>query len=510
MINNISKNSHENGSRQIIFLSNLSSIRSLSLSQELPNFVENKPSMLPFTKKLFQPIDIASLVFFRLAFGIIMLFDIVGDLWHGWVRKALIQPEFHFTYYGFDWVQPLPGWGMYAVYALLIVANVGIILGWRYRLCAAYFAVGVTYSFLIEKSYYLNHGYLVCLLSWLLLMLPLNRAFSIDALRKPSMATQTAEWWQLFIVKFHIGIVYFFGGIAKLNSDWLQASPIQMWIKHKTDLPIVGPLMDDVWMAYFISYGGLLLDLTVVFFLIWRRTRWLAFAAVLFFHGFNKMLFGIGIFPAMSIVMTLLFFPPDLPRKWGKWILHFLEKHKFTINLPSFFKKNSSTISPTPPSAPTLKRVVSPSVITILLTIYCTVHLLLPLRHHLYEGNASWTEEGHRFAWRMMLRAKSATLVYKVIDPETCEEWLEHPSKHLIKRQEQKVKTHPGMIVQYAHYLAQLYAEKGYPNVEIYARSRAGLNGRKKQDLINKEVNLLTVDYLPYQKANWIVPLDRE
>ena len=40
-------------------------------------------------------------------------------------------------------------------------------------------------------------------------------------------------------------------------------------------------------------------------------------------------------------------------------------------------------------------------------SVFLLVQLTLPLRHYIYQGNVSWTEQGHRFAWHMKLRSKN-------------------------------------------------------------------------------------------------------
>jgi hypothetical protein len=49
----------------------------------------------------------STLAFYRLAFGLMMLFSLIRFASYGWIKKFYIDPEFHFTYYGFGWVKPL-------------------------------------------------------------------------------------------------------------------------------------------------------------------------------------------------------------------------------------------------------------------------------------------------------------------------------------------------------------------------------------------------------------------
>ena len=62
---------------------------------------------------LHQKIDNAQLVVFRIFFGILICCEAFGAIATGWVKKVLIDPKFTFNFIGFDFLQPLPGNGMY-------------------------------------------------------------------------------------------------------------------------------------------------------------------------------------------------------------------------------------------------------------------------------------------------------------------------------------------------------------------------------------------------------------
>src|SRR5688572_25723229 len=59
-----------------------------------------------------------------------------------------------FTYYGFGWVKPWAGDGMYWHFALLRVLAVCITLGLAYRIVMPLFFLGFTYVFLLEQARY--------------------------------------------------------------------------------------------------------------------------------------------------------------------------------------------------------------------------------------------------------------------------------------------------------------------------------------------------------------------
>ena len=100
---------------------------------------------------LFQPVDIAFLVFFRVVFGAIMLWEVYRFFSTGWIRRYFIDPSFYFGYFGFEWVKPWPGNGMYVHFAVLGVAAACILLGFLYRFAMPVFFIGFTYVFCWTK-----------------------------------------------------------------------------------------------------------------------------------------------------------------------------------------------------------------------------------------------------------------------------------------------------------------------------------------------------------------------
>jgi vitamin K-dependent gamma-carboxylase len=142
-----------------------------------------------------------------------------------------------------------------------------------------------------------------------------------------------------------------------------------------------------------------------------------------------------------------------------------------------------------------------------LLALHLAVQIVFPLRHHLYPGDVAWTEEGHRFSWRMKLRSKSHDLSLFVTDPTTGMTWKVDPRDYLQGWQEGEVAGRPDMILQLAHHAAEDFRQRGYPTVEVRARALTSLNGRRKQDLIDPSVDLAT-RHRSVWPADWILPLN--
>ena len=468
-------------------------------------------SLSKITSFLFRPIDIASLVFFRIAFGIICFADVISSFIHLHITKKALEPDgFQFKYYGFEWVKPIDDPGMTIFFIGMLCTSIGILLGKWYRFSAAFFAIGFTYLFLLEKAYYLNHGYLLCVLSFLIVLMPLHRSFSIDVLKKPELRVEQVPYWSLFLLQLMIGIVYFYGGIAKLNMDWLNGLPLKLWLKNQANLPLIGNLLTQEWVAYLMSYGGLILDLTVTFFLIYRPTRIWALGFVLFFHGMNFILFQIGVFPFLSTTLSLLFFPPDFPKKVIRYFGDRFDRLSYYYDRCSDFIQQRYPHAQTIPLSSfnetweTQKKWIPP-----LLSFFILLQILIPLRHHYFEGPVAWTEEGHRYSWRMMLRSKNGYGHFEVIDPATNKRTKVTPDKYLSKRQKRKLFAHPDMILQFAHFLRDKHKAEGSQDVAIYAHIKTRLNGRDYQLYIDSTKNLAAIEWSMWEESDWIVPFHK-
>src|SRR5215211_2985752 len=98
------------------------------------NIPQKTPMLQHGMQRLFAPVDVASLVYFRIAFGLILFYEVLRYFAYGWIRDYYIDPSFHFTYYGFDWIKPWPGDGMYVHFVALGILALCIMLGLQYRL----------------------------------------------------------------------------------------------------------------------------------------------------------------------------------------------------------------------------------------------------------------------------------------------------------------------------------------------------------------------------------------
>jgi vitamin K-dependent gamma-carboxylase len=121
----------------------------------------------------------------------------------------------------------------------------------------------------------------------------------------------------------------------------------------------------------------------------------------------------------------------------------------------------------------------------------------------------NWTEEGHRFSWRMKLRGKDGDAKFKVVQTSTGRLWEFHPEGNLTQKQVDEMAGRPDMILQFAHHLARAMREKGYGDVEVYVTARVSLNGREPELMIDPKVDLAKVKR-SLGHNTWILPLKGE
>ncbi len=427
---------------------------------------------------------LAPLAVFRIVFGATMLFSILRFIAKGWVHDLYVEPEFYFTFYGFDWVKPLGEIGMYLVFGLMAVSFLFQALGLFYRLASIVSFTAFTYVELIDKTNYLNHYYFVSIICLLLIFVPANRYFSLDVIRKPQLKKTHAPAWVIWIFKLQLLIVYFYAGLAKLNPDWfLNAMPLKLWLPSKSNLPLIGSLLNKEWLAYLFSWFGAIYDLSIPFLLLIPRTRLIGYLLVIIFHIMTWVLFQIGMFPFIMIGATLIFFSEGFHIKLiGKFSSKKEKAEKVLLYSSSKIK-----------------------IASILLGVYFALQLFLPFRFALYPGKLFWTEQGYRFSWRVMLMEKAGYAIFHVTDPETGKAWEVNNYDFLTPNQEKMMSTQPDMILQFAHYLEEFYRKNGIESPKITAETYVSLNGSISESFIDPSKDLTELNR-GFENKNWILP----
>jgi vitamin K-dependent gamma-carboxylase len=446
-------------------------------------------SLGPALAALFRPVDAAGLAAFRVLFGLLMLTSTLRFFFHGWIDDFFVAPQFHFKYWGFAWVKAWPAWGMYAHFGLLALLSALITVGLFHRVAIVLFFAGWSYVQLIDVTLYLNHYYLVSLVVLLLIFLPANATFSLDARLRPGARRATVPAIAVYALRFQMALVYTCAGLAKLQADWLmEAQPLRLWLASLTDLPILGPLLAAPGAAQVASWSGFLFDSSIAMFLSLRRTRPFAFAAVLIFHLLTGVFFPIGMFPAIMIVAATVFFSPSWPRRLR-------------------FRAAPASPDPPPiltPHAP--RHLLAPQGLALGgFALFFLLQTTLPFRHFLYGGNVLWHEQGMRFSWRVMVREKNGSLTYHVRAPATGRTWEVSPRDYLRDYQERDMSTQPDLIWQLAQHIGREFDGRGHGRVEVRAEAHVALNGRPSALLIDPHVDLRTVGDGLSPKA-WVLP----
>jgi len=442
-----------------------------------------------FSTWLSTETSIAPLVVFRIIFGLMMFVSTLRFWSKGWIDSLYVKPIHFFHYYGFEWVKPLNQLGMYLVFICLLLASLFIMFGLFYRWAALIYFVLFTYVELIDSTNYLNHYYFISLVSFLLCFLPANRYFSFDVKRNPSLRLSSIPNVYTAVLKFQIGIVYFFAGIAKINYDWLfQAMPMSIWLQAKTNWPIVGNLFAEKWVAYTASWLACVFDLTIVFCLYSKRFRSPAYFILVVFHVITGMMFPIGMFPWIMILATLIFFSPELHLNALKLI-----QSKLKLNKSQDIVRNSL-----------ISHKLKKKLLARVLLLYICFQLLFPFRYLMYPKSLYWTEQGYRFSWRVMLMEKAGTATFFVIDTKTGNKGEVDNSQFLTPTQEKMMATQPDLILQYANIIKQEVESRGLLNPKINAEIYVTLNGSKSKLFVDPDVNLLELKD-GWEHKDWIL-----
>jgi len=297
----------------------------------------------------------------------------------------------------------------------------------------------------------------------------------------------TVPAWCLNILRFQVAIVYIFAGLAKFNADWLfHAQPLRIWLAARSDLPLLGPWLGQIWVAYAASWFGAIFDTSIVFFLLYRPTRRPAYALVIVFHVATWLLFNIGMFPWIMIVAATVFFPPDWPRRW------IVKRRASSVERRAVEHAPRSTLHAPRSYALTLS----------LLAAYVLIQLALPLRSFLVAQPSAWTCSGFNCAWRVMIAEKTGYVEFYAHDPATGRRWKLSLKDYLTPRQEIMMAQDPYLIRAMARRLATDLQNQNCRPIEVKAEAFATLNGRPSQRLIDPEIDL-TGETSP----GWIIPL---
>jgi vitamin K-dependent gamma-carboxylase-like protein len=431
------------------------------------------------TPKLFKQIDNAPLILFRIFFGFLFACETFGAILTGWVRNNFIVPQFTFSHIGMEWLQPLPGYGMYFYFAAMGCLSLLVMLGYRYRSSLTLLTLLWAGTYFMQKTSYNNHYYLLMLIGFIMIFLPANTYASLDVRRNPNLKKLTMPAWCSFVMIFQIAIVYFFATIAKFYPDWLDGTYTKNLLSGIDSIEAVNYIFSKKWFCLFIAYSGIAFDGLIIPMLLWKRTRTLAVIASLGFHLFNSVFLEIGIFPYFALSFAVFFYSPETIRK-------VFFKNKPIADLNTSVNEGKSLF-------------------LWLFVPYFVIQLLLPIRHWFIKGDVLWTEEGHRLSWRMMLRERNGFVAFKIVDKKT-KETLYYPiDKYLTNKQIDGMSTKPDMIWQMAQRIKSESLINQGKDVSIYVDCKVSINRKPLQILIDPQTDLAEAKWDYFWHNEWVL-----
>ncbi len=430
---------------------------------------------------LFVQIDNSALIIFRVFFGFLIAAESFGAILTGWVKRTLVEPKFTFNFIGFDFLQPLPGPGMYFYFALMGIFGVLVMIGYKYRWSMIGYTILWAGVYYMQKSSYNNHYYLLLLLCIMMSVLPAGNYFSIDVKQNPMVKKIAMPRWCILVIIAQLWIVYTYASIAKIYPDWLDFTVAKNLMMSRANYPIIGTTLQQHWVHVCITYFGILFDLLIIPLLLWRKTRVAAFCISIFFHLFNSIIFQIGIFPYLSLAFSVFFFSKE-------------RIHHIFMQKKEFYTANEIIV-------PDYKKVLLSAFV-----IWFVIQLTLPIRHWCIPGDVLWTEEGHKLSWRMMLRGKSGHTNFYIVDTDDTsrKRQLVNKNEYLSKKQIRMVSAKPDGMWQFAQYLKAEYAAQG-KNIAVFVDSKVSVNGKKYKKLIDSEVDLASVTWNYFTTNPWVI-----
>ena len=494
---------------------------------------------------LYQPINPACLTYFRVCFGILISWQAWMIIDQSWAWTLFTQKSIYFKYWPLEFITPLNPTFMISITIVMGICGILVAAGILYKPSTLLIFIIFTYIFLIEKSRYENHLYLICLISFIMMFIPAGKhqTFSDISKTKP-LDKPTLSTWPLFLIRTQIGIVYFFAGIAKLNMDWVfKAEPINLWMSNYSGPHILEQIATQPFIPWVMTYTAITIDILAFPLLCYRRTRTFIYFLIIIFHLFNAHLFGVGIFPFLMILSTAIFFDDQWPHRLINDIktLHYKKiflliigatvgfalgsflyidgEHPIQIagaigmaiffyNIDEPFKTKNhvsvNTIDNLQYTRMPTRHEIKKNIVTTIIIVWIIIQIIIPLRHLLIPGNVNWTNEGHYFSWRMKLNNKEAEGNFTITDNVNNVHWDLDPHLFLTGLQYETMMTRPNLILQFVKFVKTYLNDNGYPDITIKSNIKMSLNGKPANLLIDENTDLTKVSSNWLKHSKWI------
>ena len=373
-----------------------------------------------------------------------------------------IKTQDYLYYQNFAWAIKLLGEDSVWIFFSKIIFAASLLAGFFIRESLFLIFVFTTYLFLNHPLDWLNHEYLLCIVYFLLLFTPLEKAK-----KDPEGFSYS---WSLNAIKLMMLIVYFYGGLSKITYDWFNGYPIYLWLDNSMRLfSYLEPIVDKKTLAILLSYSSFFLDLFAPVFLFIKKTKKIFISFLIVFHLLNGEMFMIGSFPYMAIFLTCLF----------------LIESKESSDSPSISVVDKAKFY--------------------VLGLFFLIQIIIPMKRFLYSYDTLWTGESRRFGWRMMSSQHICHITFYARDKKTGET-SEYRLDSLSLESKSDICNYPNHIIQTARMIKGQAFVQGR-EVSVHARAYASLNGRKAQELVDPNVDLSEQEEKMFGSFSWIYPL---
>ena len=104
---------------------------------------------------------------------------------------------------------------------------------------------------------------------------------------------------------------------------------------------------------------------------------------------------------------------------------------------------------------------------------------------------------------------KKGATDFKITDSISKKYFYVNNRDFLTAFQEKQMSFQPDFILEYAHFLGNHFKGQGHQNIQVFADSYVGLNGRLSQRFIDPKVNLFTKKE-SFKHKKWVIPLNDE
>lgn len=489
-----------------------------AMSDETVEKIQNPPDRKPSSEKqwrdlFFEPQDALALAAFRILWGMMLMYEMYLFSRNNFAKMQMhyYGSEYRMPFENFEWMEKPKRENMEILIQLGFVSALGITTGCMYRTSTIAFVCIFSFMFLLEAAHYLNHFYLLIIITFTMIFVDANARWSVDCNISPKryFRSHVPAWMTRVFVELLV-IVYTWATIVKLNEDWLRAEPLRHWLHPKSVEagPWVSSLLEKWYMAYVFSYGGIMIDMLQP--LLFKQSGWLfaiGFGLSFVFHFTNKVLMNIGLFPFMCIILSTLCLRDGWVRYLGGSEIDVNEDAKIECRL---HKKSNNYV----PSGSNLYRDgLSWSQVCVVFLLCCWIvfHIVFPARYMLHTTRTQqpWNEIDHNFSWRMKLRTKNCDGFFfaefenktrKIINP--------FENHYMSWRQYEKSICDPWHIRYMARVLAKrvqdVHSEKQPPRV--YTNVTCSLNYRYPMPFVSEDVDL-TSSEVDGPVSSWVIPI---